>query len=91
MIEAFFRSLKHQHLHYRLLKDLGTLQSEAEFYLREHNERMPHNALQGATPLESYTGKWSEIEQTKLQEGRKRAAIQRVETNRKVRCGQCVP
>ncbi len=90
MIEAFFRSLKHQHLHYRMLKDLSTLKSEAEFYLREHNERIPHSALDGATPLESYTGAWTEVDRMQLCEERKRAITERLQVNRSLRCGQCV-
>jgi putative transposase len=89
MIEAFFRSLKHQHLHYRLLKDLSTLKTESEFYLREHNERMPHSALEGATPFEHYTGAWTEVDRLRLQKKRKQAAQARLKANRSLRCGQC--
>jgi putative transposase len=90
MIEAFFRSLKHQHLHYRLLKDLTTLKSESAFYLREHNERMPHSALEGATPLESYTGAWTDADQIRLQKERANAIQERLQVNRSLRCGRCV-
>lgn len=90
-VYALFRSLKHQHLHYRALRDIKTFTNEAAFYLREHNERMPHNALNGATPLENYIGSWTSEDLSRLQKERRQAAAERIRANRAARCAAACP
>ena len=58
LIEALFRSAKHNYLFQQRLETLEIFAGHASFYLTQHNEVMPHNAFKGATPLEMYTGSW---------------------------------
>ncbi len=58
LIEALFRSAKHNYLFQQRLETLETFTRHASFYLTQHNEVMPHNAFNGATPLEMYIGSW---------------------------------
>ena len=52
MIEAFWRSLRHGWLYLHNLDDMATLRRLIEFYVRAHNETMPHAAFNGQTPDE---------------------------------------
>ena len=61
LIEALFRSAKHNYLFQQRLENLANFQDHASFYLIQHNEMMPHNAFKGATPLEMYTGSWTSL------------------------------
>jgi putative transposase len=56
MIEAFWRSLKHQWLHLNSLDSIERLQALVEFYVEQHNTQMPHAAFSGQTPDEIYFG-----------------------------------
>ena len=58
LIEALFRSVKHNYLFQQRLETLAIFAGHASFYLTQHNEVMPHIAFKGATPLEMYTGSW---------------------------------
>ncbi len=58
LIERFFQSLKHNYLFQRDLTNATALETHAGFYIREHNEVMPHSAFKGATPEEVYLGGW---------------------------------
>ncbi len=42
MIEAFWRSLRHQWLYLHSLETFGQLEQLIDFYVREHNTQMPH-------------------------------------------------
>ena len=52
MIEAFWRSLRHQWLYLHLLESFRQLEQLTDFYVREHNTQMPHQAFDGQTPDE---------------------------------------
>ena len=56
MIEAWFRSIKHQWLFLHQLSDLATVKRLIEFYVTEHNTVLPHSAFHGQTPDEKYFG-----------------------------------
>jgi len=58
LIERFFQSIKHNYLFQRDLTSMDVLAGHAGFYIREHNEIMPHSAFRGATPEEVYVGGW---------------------------------
>src|SRR5438045_3131646 len=57
MIEAWWRSLKHQ---WRILHSLDsvttTVRQLVTFYVDEHNRVLPHSAFRGKTPDEMYFG-----------------------------------
>src|SRR4029450_11207871 len=54
MIEAWWRSLKHQWLYLHSLDSLTTVRRLVEFYVQEHNRVLPHSAFRGQTPDEMY-------------------------------------
>jgi hypothetical protein len=56
MIEAWWRSLKHQWLFLHPLDSVTTVQRLVEFYVHEHNCVLPHSAFRGQTPDEMYFG-----------------------------------
>jgi transposase InsO family protein len=56
MIEAFWRSLKHQWLYLNSLDSIERLRAFVEFYVEQHNTQMPHAAFHGQTPDEMYFG-----------------------------------
>jgi hypothetical protein len=56
MIEAWWRSLKHQWLFLHSLDSLTTVRRLIAFYVQEHNTVLPHSAFRGQTPDEMYFG-----------------------------------
>jgi hypothetical protein len=54
MIEAWWRSLKHQWLFLHSLDSVTTVRRLVEFYVHEHNCVLPHSAFRGQTPDEMY-------------------------------------
>ncbi len=56
MIEAWWRSLKHQWLFLHSLDSVTTVRRLVEFYVQEHNRVLPHSAFRGQTPDEMYFG-----------------------------------
>ena len=47
MNEAFWRSLKHSWLYLHSLESVESLRRLVDFYVRQHNEVMPHAAFEG--------------------------------------------
>jgi len=56
MIEAFWRSLKHQWLYLNSLDSFEHLRIHVAFYVDPHNTQMPHAAFSGHTADEMYFG-----------------------------------
>jgi putative transposase len=56
MIEAWWRSLKHQWLFLHPLDSVTTVRRLVAFYVDEHNRVLPHSAFCGQTPDEMYFG-----------------------------------
>jgi transposase InsO family protein len=56
MIEAWWRSLKHQWLFLNKLDTMAAVEPLVAFYVKEHNSVVPHSALGGLTPDEVYLG-----------------------------------
>jgi hypothetical protein len=54
MIEAWWRSLKHQWLFLHPLDSVTTVRRPVAFYVDEHNRVLPHSAFRGQTPDEMY-------------------------------------
>lgn len=54
MLEAFWRSLRHQWLYLHELDSLATVRRLVDFYVAEHNAVIPHAAFAGHTPDEVY-------------------------------------
>jgi transposase InsO family protein len=88
MIEAWWRSLKHRRLYLHQLDNIATVRTLVEFYVTEHNERIPHAAFDGQTPDEIYFGRGAHVPD-ELAVARREARKRRVELNRAVACTAC--
>jgi transposase-like protein len=90
LIESWWRTLKHQWLYLNSLDTIGRLEKLVEFYVNEHNSRLPHSAFRGQTPDEMYFGTADHIP-AELDAARKRARQIRMEVNRASSCSTCQP
>ena len=88
MIEAWWRSLKHQWLFQNSIESVGKLRTLVDFYVEEHNTKLPHSAFRGQTPDEMYFGSGDGIPE-ELERRRLQARQARLEANRRSRCGRC--
>jgi hypothetical protein len=89
MIEAFWRSTKHNCLFQQRLDSLAAIQRWVAFYVQQHNEVMPHSAYQGQTPNEMFFGTGNFLE-AELKQARETARQSRIDLNRKRTCAACV-
>ncbi len=88
MIEAWWRSLKHQWLYLNPLESLQDVRRYVAFYVASHNREMPHSAFQGQTPDEMYFGTGVNIPE-RLASARDAARQSRLEANRHLDCEAC--
>ena len=88
MIEAWWRSLKHQWLCLHQLDNIATVRRLVAFYAQQHNEIMPHSAFSGETPDEVY---FETAEGVIAQLATQRAEAQgsRLAINRRASCSEC--
>jgi transposase InsO family protein len=86
MIEAWWRTLKHQWLYLHCLDDFSKLELLIRFYVAQHNSVLPHSAFQGETPDEMYFGTGNELAgQLKAKRATKTSSL-RGEPSRKLSC-----
>jgi transposase InsO family protein len=90
MIEAWWRTLKHQWLYLHCLDDSGKLEPLVRFYVEQHNSVLPHSAFKGETPDEMYFGTGDAIA-SQLQAQRANARKARLDANRAASCPECEP
>jgi len=85
VIEAWWRSLKHQWL---FLDSITTVRRLVAFYVDEHNRVFPYSAFRGQTPDEMYFGTGDAVpaDLTSRAAAARRA---RVEANRSAACETC--
>jgi len=88
MIEAWWRSLKHQWLFLHSLDSVATIRRLVAFYVHEHNHVLPHSAFRGQTPDEMYFGN-GEAVATDLTARALAARRARVAANRSASCTAC--
>ena len=88
MIEAWWRSLKHQWLFLHPLDSVSTVRRLVEFYVHEHNRVLPHSAFRGQTPDEMYFGTGDAVP-ANLTSRAAAARRARVEANRSAACQTC--
>jgi putative transposase len=88
MIEAFWRSMKHQWLFLNTLDTVAAVRRHVSLYVAAHNSEIPHSAFGGQTPHEMYFGTGEHIPEQL--EATKRAARQaRLAANQATSCGEC--
>ena len=88
IIEAWWRSLKHQWLYLNSLDTIGRLRELVAFFVEAHNARMPHSAFCGQTPDEMYFGTATNLGDD-LAAARKGAIEKRIAENRATSCDRC--
>jgi len=88
MIEAFWRSLKHQWLYLNSLDSIERLRSLVEFFIEQHNTQMPHSAFTGQTPDEIYFDTAVDLP-AQLAAARTKARAERLAANRALTCSEC--
>jgi putative transposase len=88
MIEAWWRTLKHQWLFLHSLDSVATIRRLVAFYVDEHNRVLPHSAFRGQTPDEVYFGTGDAVA-TNLTSGAAAALRTRGEANRSASCETC--
>jgi putative transposase len=88
MIEAFWRSLKHQWLYLNALDSIERLRALVAFYVEQHNTQMPHAAFSGQTPDDMYFGTAANLP-AELAAARDLARAARLATNRGLSCERC--
>jgi transposase InsO family protein len=88
MIEAWWRSLKHNWLYLNQLETFAALEKLIAFYVEQHNSVIPHAAFAGQTPDEMYFAKGEQVP-ADLAAARARARQERLAANRALTCQAC--
>ena len=88
MIEAWWRSLKHQWLFLHSLDSTATVRRLVAFYVDQHNRVLPHSAFRGQTPDEMYFGTGDAMP-ADLRSRAAAARRARVDANRSASCATC--
>lgn len=88
MIEAWWRSLKHQWLYLHQLDNIATVRRLVGFYVQQNNEVMPHSAFSGQTPHEMYFGQALHVVE-RLAAHRTEARSKRLIANQLSVCPEC--
>ncbi len=90
LIEAWWRTLKHQWLYLNTLDSVETVRRLVAFYVEAHNTDIPHAAFRGQTPDEIYYRRGKEVPDT-LKAEKTRAQAARLMANRATSCSTCWP
>lgn len=90
LIESWWRVLKHQWLFLNTLDSVSAVEELVDFFVGEHNSRLPHSAFRGQTPDEMYFGTGDHIPD-RLEAERITARQSRLEVNRATSCPACEP
>jgi hypothetical protein len=88
MIEACWRSLRHQWLYLHMLESFNSVKRLIAFWVEQHNTVMPHSAFVGQTPDEIYFGTGDHVP-AELQAAHRAAQHRRLTENRATRCRLC--
>ena len=88
LIEAWWRSLKHNWLLLNQLDSVSKLRRLVAFYVEEHNANIPHAAFRDQTPDEMYFGTAAAVPD-RLAAAKQDACRRRLEANRAAQCSVC--
>ena len=88
MIEAWWRSLKHNWLYLNELDSFAAVERLVGWYVHEHNQVIPHAAFRGQTPDEVFAGGGDQVPR-KLRDGLRAAHLARLQINRGLSCEDC--
>jgi putative transposase len=90
IVEAYWRSLKHQWLFLNELDNVRALEKLVAFHVEQHNSVMPHSAFRGQTPDEMYFDTGAKVAD-ELAVARAEARRKRLAVNRALSCSTCEP
>ena len=90
MIEAFWRSLKHQWLFLNSLDTIERVRTLVAFFVEAHNTQMPHSGVRRARPDEMFLGSAPNLPQ-ELAAARNTARQKSLAANRAASCDRCAP
>ena len=88
LIEAFWRTMKHQWLFLNTLDSVAAVRRHVTFYVAAHNSEIPHAAFRGQTPDEMYFGSGADLPD-RLATPKKEARAARLAANREESCTTC--
>ena len=88
MIEAFWRSMKHQWLFLNTLDSVAAVRRHVSFYVQAYSSQILHAALRGRTPDEVYIGRGEQI-LAELEAAKRAARDARLDANRGASCSAC--
>ena len=88
ILEAWWRSLRHQWLYLNTLDTAAAVRRLVTFYVTEHNQVLPHSALNGRTPDEVYFGTGAAVP-GRLAAAKQDACRRRLVANRAAQCSVC--
>lgn len=89
MIEALFRQLKNNYLYFQELTSFESLRNHVDWYLTDANERIPRQALSGATPQDVLLGRWSSECRSEFRDASLEAQRLRILSNQSRHCLAC--
>jgi len=89
MVETLFRSLKHNYLFHQEIRSLAALRKHTDFWFNEHNEKIPHTAFNGETPLERYQRTWTKNSEIRILVRSQEAVKMRISENQRIYCERC--
>ncbi len=89
MIETVFRSMKHNYLFHQEIRNHPALKKHVDFWITEHNNRIPHSSFNGETPLEKFKQSSNKETAIRIVVGYKEAKQLRISENQKVYCVKC--
>jgi transposase InsO family protein len=87
-VEVWWRGLKNHWLYLNVLDTEAAVRRLVAFYVQQHNEVMPHSALDYRTPDEVYFGRAEEVP-IQLADARRMARGARMTANHMIRCNEC--
>ena len=87
-VEVWWHGLKNHWLYLNTLDSEAAVRRLVAFYVQQHNEVMPHSALDYRTPDEVYFGRAEEVP-IQLADARRMARGARMTANRMTRCDEC--
>ena len=87
IVEAFWRSAKHQWLYLNELRTVADVRRLVAFFVEQHNT-VPHSSFRGQTPDEVYAGTGDDVV-VELAKARDKARSERIDRNRSAQCSRC--
>ena len=88
LIEAFWRTMKHQWLFLNTLDSVAALRRHVSFYVVAYNTQVPHSAFRGQTPDEMYFSTGEHVP-AELASAKSAALEARLHANRSLSCENC--